>query len=88
MENRRSPGISAEKIKLVRKKKRLNKKAKIKNNDESWSTYKKVNNLLKKKCNKARWEYLHELANDIYDNREHKLFFGITYSLGVKDQIT
>ena len=50
--------------------------------------YKKVNNLLKKKCNKARWEYLHELANDIYDNREHKLFFGITYSLGVKDQIT
>ena len=39
--NRRSPWISAEIIKLVRKKKRLYKKAKIRNNDESWSTYKK-----------------------------------------------
>ena len=52
--NRRSPWISAEIIKLVRKKKRLYKKAKIRNNDESWSTYKKASNLLKKKCNKAR----------------------------------
>ena len=45
------------------------KKAKISNNDESWSTYKKASNLLKKECNKARWEYLDKFANDMNDNR-------------------
>ena len=43
--NRRAPWISAQIIKLVRKKKRLYKKAKNSNNDESWSTYKKASNL-------------------------------------------
>ena len=78
--NRRSPWISAEIIKLVRKKKRLYKKAKIRNNDESWSTYKKASNLLKKKCNKARWEYLDKLANDMHDKSVHKLSWNYVQS--------
>ena len=31
-------------------------------------------NLLKKECNKARWEYLDKLANDMHDNSEHTFF--------------
>ena len=77
---RRAPWISAEIIKLVRKKKRLYKKAKNSNNDESWSTYKKASNLLKKECNKARWEYLNKLANNMHDNNEHKLFWNYVQS--------
>lgn len=73
--NRRAPWISAKIIKLVRKKKRLYKKAKNSSNIESWSTYKKTSNLLKKECNKARWEYLDKLANDMHDNSEDKFFW-------------
>ena len=31
--------------------------------------------MLKKECNKARWEYLDKLANDMHDNSEHTFFF-------------
>ena len=78
--NRRAPWISAEIIKLVRKKKRLYKKAKNSSNIESWSTYKEASNLSKKECNKARWKYLDKLANDMHDNSEHKFFWNYVQS--------
>ena len=78
--NRRAPWISQEIIKLVGKKKRLYKRAKHSDNDELWSTYKKASNLLKKECNKARWEYLNNLANNLHDRSEHKLFWNYVQS--------
>ncbi|XP_022777603.1 uncharacterized protein LOC111319037 [Stylophora pistillata] len=78
--NRQSPWISAELIKLVRKKKRLYKKAKISNHDKSWSTYNKESNLWNKECNKARWEYPDKLADDMHNNNERKLFWNYVQS--------
>ena len=31
--------------------------------------------MLKKKCNKARWEYLKDLASNMHDKKECKLFW-------------
>ena len=42
--------------------------------------FQKASNLLKKECNKARWEYLNKLANDMHDNNEHKLFWNYVQS--------
>ena len=78
--NQRAPWISSEIIKLARKKKCMYKRAKLRNCDESWLTYKKVNNLLKKACNEARWEYLNNLANNMHDKGEHKLFWNYVKS--------
>ena len=36
--------------------------------------------LLEKECNKARWEYLDQLTNNVHDNSD-----GITCSPAVKD---
>ena len=60
----------------------FNRKTDLSSNefDESWSTYKKASNLLKKECNKARWEYLDKLANDMHDNSKHKLFWNYVQS--------
>ena len=58
-------------------------------NIESWSTYKKTSNLLKKECNKAHWEYLDKLADAMHDNGEHKLFWNYVQSrrIGSNDLI-
>ena len=47
--NRRAPWISSDIIKLVRRKKRLYKKAKNSNNDETWLKYKNTSNLFKER---------------------------------------
>lgn len=73
--NRCAPWISNDIIKLARKKKRFCKKAKASDNADLWSKYKNVNNMLKKKCNTARWEYLKDLTSNMHDNKECKLFW-------------
>ena len=78
--NRCAPWISNDIIKLARKKKRFYKKAKASDNADLWSKYKNVNNMLKKKCNTARWEYLKDLASNMHDNKECKLFWNYVNS--------
>ena len=73
--NRLAPWISNDIIRLARKKKRFYKKAKASDNADLWSKYKKVNNMIKKKCNTARWEYLKDLGSNMHDNKECKLFW-------------
>ena len=55
--NRRAPWISDDIIKIAGKKKRLYKKAKAGDDANLWSKYKSINNMLKRKCNEARWDY-------------------------------
>ena len=78
--NRFAPWISNDIIKLARKKKRFYKEAKASDNVDLWSKYKKVNNMLKTKCNTARWEYLKDLASNMHDNKECKLFWNYVNS--------
>ena len=78
--NRCAPWISNDIIKLARKKKRFYKRAKASDNADLWSKYKNVNNMLKKKCNTARWEYLKDLASNMHDNKECKLFWNYVNS--------
>ena len=56
------------------------KKAKASDSADLRSKYKKVNNMLKKKCNTARWEYLKDLASNMNDNKECKLFWNYVNS--------
>lgn len=67
--------ISNDIIKLARKKKRFYKKAKASDNADLWSKYKNVKNMLIKKCNTARWEYLKDLASNMHENKECELFW-------------
>ena len=78
--NRCAPWISNDIIKLARKKKRFYKRAKASDNADLWSKYKNVNNMLKKKCNTAQWEYLKDLASNMHDNKECKLFWNYVNS--------
>ena len=39
-----------------------------------------MNTLLKKACNEARWEYLNNLADNMHDKGEHKLFWNYVKS--------
>ena len=78
--NRRAPWILDDMVKLARKKKRSYKKAKSSDNTALWSKCKKMNNMLKKKCNEARWEYLKDLASNVHDKEEHKLFWNYVNS--------
>jgi hypothetical protein len=78
--NRQAPWISEDIIKIARKKKRLYKKAKARDDANLWSKYKSINNMLKRKCNKARWDYLKDLANNMHDKKEHKLFWNYVNS--------
>ena len=78
--NRRVPWISDDIVKLARKKKRSYKKAKSSDNADLWSKHKNINNMLKQKCNEARWEYLKDLASNVHDKKEHKLFWNYVNS--------
>lgn len=78
--NPRALWISVEITKLACEKKRLYKRAKSQNCDELWAKYKKVNDLLKKVCNEAHWEYLNKLVINMHDKDEHKLFWNFVKS--------
>ena len=58
------------------------RKAKRLNRNDLWSSYTNLNNLVKKKCNEARWRYLDKLANDL--NNDNKNCFGITFHQNTK----
>ena len=75
--NQRTPWILEDIVKRACKKKRSYKKAKPSDNADLWSKYKNINNMLKKKCNKAWWEYLKDLATKVHNKKEHTLF--LTY---------
>ena len=72
--NQRTPWILEDIVKRACKKKRSYKKAKPSDNADLWSIYKNINNMLKKKCNKAWWEYLKDLASKVHNKKEHTLF--------------
>ena len=36
--------------------------------------------MLKRKCNEARWDYLRDLANNMHDKKEYKLFWNYVNS--------
>ena len=51
------------------------RKAKRLNRIDLWAGYKNLNNLVKKKCNEARWRCLDKLANDFSNMDNKKLFW-------------
>ena len=59
------PWITKDLIKLCRKKKILYKRAKRLGRQETWAAYRNFSNLLKKKCNSAKWQHLKELADKL-----------------------
>lgn len=68
-EEKSSCSLEEDIIKIARKKKRLCKKAKARDDANLWSKYKSTNNMLKRKCNEARWDYLRNLANNMHDKK-------------------
>ena len=56
------------------------RKAKRLNRNDLNSGYKNLNNLVKKKCNEARWRYLDKLANDLNNKDNKKLFWNYVAS--------
>ena len=76
----RPPWISDEILQLIRKKRIMYRKAKRLNRNDLWSSYKNLNNLVKKKCNEARWRYLDKLANDLNNKDNKKLFWNYVAS--------
>ena len=75
--------ISDDIVKVGRKKKRSYKKAKSSDNADLWSEYKNINNMLKKKCNQARWECLKDLSSNMHGKKNIN-FFGATSTQSVK----
>ena len=73
--NQRTPWILEDIVKRACKKKRSYKKARSSDNADLWSKYKNINNMLKKKCSKAWWEYLKDLASKVHNKKEHTLFW-------------
>ena len=57
-----TPWISKELIGLCRKKKAAYKKAKRTGKIRDWNYYRKLNSMVKSRCNSARWEYITDLT--------------------------
>ena len=84
------PWISKELKTLCRRKKSLHKKAKRRNREQDWNNYRKINNLLKKKCNAAKWDHLKNLTEDLKENYNTKPFLSYIKSKrkGTKDLVS
>ena len=76
-----APWITKDLIKLWRKKKNLHKRAKRSGRQETWAAYRKLNNLLKKKCNSAKWQHLKELADKLKFDNNSKPFWNHVKSM-------
>ena len=63
-----APWITRELILLCRKKRSAYKKAKRTGKTRDQNYYSKLNNMVKRKCNIARWEYINSLAETISSN--------------------
>ncbi|CAB4003114.1 Hypothetical predicted protein [Paramuricea clavata] len=63
-----APWITRELILLCRKKRSAYKKAKRTGKTKNQNYYSKLNNMVKRKCNIARWEYINSLAENISSN--------------------
>jgi len=64
--------IMKDSIKLCRKKKHLDKKAKKSNSKDHWVAYRILNNTLKKKCNSAKWSHFKDLTDKLHDKNNSK----------------
>ncbi len=68
--------------KLIRKRKRLYRKAKRSNSDTSWSNFKKQRNIVVSEIKKAKTEYHDNLQRKLYINHpDPKLFWKISKQL-------
>ena len=69
------PWISRELLKLCGKKKLLFRKAKRVNTDLLGMRYRTLNNAVKKACNAAKGNYINDLAVELANNNNPKLFW-------------
>ena len=76
-----APWITKDLIKLCRKKENLYKRAKRSGRQETWADYRNLNNLLKKKCNSAKWQHLKELADKLKLDNNSKPFWNYIKSM-------
>lgn len=74
------PWITKELNVLCRKKKSLYKKAKRNKKEQNWINYRKLNNMLKKECNSARWEHINNLVEELKENNNAKPFWSYVKS--------
>ena len=72
--------ITKDLIKLCRKKRNLYKKAKKSGREETWATYRVLNNSLKR-CNSAKWQHLKDLADKMKSENKPKPFWSYIKSL-------
>lgn len=60
-----TPWITKELINLCRKKKTAYRKAKITQKTRNWNYYRKLNSMVKSRCNTARWNYITSLTDNL-----------------------
>ena len=60
---------------MCRKKKLLYNKARKSSNPALWEKYRKLNNVVKRECNLARWTYINNMASDIAVSGNSKPFW-------------